>query len=199
MFGEQVSITVPVVVTFVTFACVMMFVLFFLLNRYIFYIFIAIFSYGTCIATAVCLQTALHACMPALSAPVFTVPHPKVTVRCHSLVAGTAAVGLVLVWLLNRHASWAWLPQNLLGMSFMILIMQSISLPNLRVGMVFLVALFCYDIFMVFITPLFMPHGDSVMVRVARGGAAHEVGSLQSLGLLVSSAFAYDHWLCAFN
>lgn len=27
----------------------------------------------------------------------------------------------------------------------------------------------------VFITPLFMPHGDSVMVKVARGGAAKQV------------------------
>lgn len=74
-----------------------------------------------------------------------------------------------------RRASWAFVLQNMLGMCFMAFVLQTITLPSLRVASVFLVALFCYDVFMVFITPLFMPGGDSVMVRVATGGDMHEV------------------------
>lgn len=60
-------------------------------------------------------------------------------------------------------------------MCFIAFLLQTVSLPSGRVASVFLVALFCYDVFMVFITPLFMPHGDSVMVKVATGGDTHEV------------------------
>ena len=63
----------------------------------------------------------------------------------------------------------------MLGMCFMTFVLQIVTLPGLRVASVFLVALFFYDVFMVFITPLFMPRGDSVMVRVATGGDTHEV------------------------
>lgn len=63
----------------------------------------------------------------------------------------------------------------------MTFILQTVTLPSLRVASVFLVALFFYDVFMVFITPLFMPRGDSVMVRVATGGDTHEVRNSRRL------------------
>lgn len=65
--------------------------------------------------------------------------------------------------------------QNALGMCFIAFLLQTVALPSGRVATVFLVTLFCYDVFMVFITPLFMPRGDSVMVRVATGGDMNEV------------------------
>lgn len=63
-------------------------------------------------------------------------------------------------------------------MCFIAFLLQTVALPSGRVATVFLAALFCYDVFMVFITPLFMPRGDSVMVRVATGGDTHEVRPL---------------------
>lgn len=173
--AEHVSITLPVVGVFVAIATVMMFVLFFVLNRYVFYVFLLLFSIGSGSATATCLHAAFGAAFPASSRTAFSLQKPKMKASFRSLIAGALALALVLTWLLQRHAVWAWVPQNMLGIFFMILILQTISLPDLKVATVFLAALFCYDIFMVFLTPLFMPHGDSVMVKVARGGSANEV------------------------
>lgn len=44
-----------------------------------------------------------------------------------------------------------------------------IRLPNMKIGTFLLLALLVYDIFFVFITPLFSARGKSVMVEVATG------------------------------
>jgi signal peptide peptidase-like 2B len=84
-------------------------------------------------------------------------------------------IACMSIELVCRRAAWAWVLQNILGMCFMTFVLQTVTLPSIRVASVFLIALFVYDVFMVFITPLFMPRGDSVMVRVATGGDMHEV------------------------
>jgi Signal peptide peptidase len=132
------------------------------------------FSYGSFVASVVCASAALHASKPQLAAPLISFKRPHFSVTYRDIISSCGSAALVLTWLFNRHAAWAWIPQDMLGICFMLMMMQTIVLPDLRVASVFLAALFCYDIFMVFITPLFMPHGDSVMVRVARGGGAHE-------------------------
>lgn len=65
-------------------------------------------------------------------------------------------------------ASYAWVLQDILGISFCISLIRSIRLPNLKVCTILLVLLLIYDIFFVFITPLFSA-GKSVMVEVATG------------------------------
>ena len=44
-----------------------------------------------------------------------------------------------------------------------------IKLPNLKISAILLISLLVYDIFFVFITPLFSARGKSVMVEVATG------------------------------
>ena len=46
---------------------------------------------------------------------------------------------------------------------------QVLRLPSLKICTCLLSALFFYDIFFVFITPLFMKDGKSVMVEVSFG------------------------------
>ena len=64
--------------------------------------------------------------------------------------------------------SYAWVLQDILGISFCISLIRNIRLPNLKVCTILLVLLLIYDIFFVFITPLFSA-GKSVMVEVATG------------------------------
>ena len=173
--GEQINVTLPVVAAFVLFASAMMFVLFFVLNKWIFYIFLAIFAYGSFTATVVCLRAAMGAAAPRTRKCLLTLPRLNIDVAPRDLVACAAAAALLIAWLADRHAAWAWVPQDALGVFFMVMIAQVITLPDGRVATAFLLALFCYDVFMVFITPLFMPRGDSVMVHVARGGSTNEV------------------------
>lgn len=93
-----------------------------------------------------------------------------------------------------RHASFAWLLQNALGVCFIAFLLQTVALPSGRVASVFLAALFCYDVFMVFITPLFMPRGESVMVRVATGGDTNEVCHIHSAHDCCDMLTSLDAW-----
>ena len=65
--------------------------------------------------------------------------------------------------------SYAWVLQDFLGIAFCISLLKNIRLPNLKVCVILLVLLLIYDIFFVFITPLFSASGKSVMVEVATG------------------------------
>ncbi|KAK2565277.1 Signal peptide peptidase-like 2B, partial [Acropora cervicornis] len=69
-------------------------------------------------------------------------------------------------WGIERNKSYAWVLQDILGISFCISLIKNIRLPNLKVCTILLLLLLIYDIFFVFITPLFSA-GKSVMVEVA--------------------------------
>ena len=70
--------------------------------------------------------------------------------------------------------SYAWVLQDILGIAFCISLIRNIRLPNLKVCTILLVLLLIYDIFFVFITPLFSA-GKSVMVEVATGTSMNHI------------------------
>ena len=72
--------------------------------------------------------------------------------------------------------------QDILGIAFCISLIRNIRLPNLKVCTILLVLLLIYDIFFVFITPLFSA-GKSVMVEVATGTCMNHI-TLYGLCLL---------------
>jgi hypothetical protein len=57
---------------------------------------------------------------------------------------------------------------------FSVNMLKVLRLPSLKICTCLLSALFFYDIFFVFITPLFMKDGKSVMVEVREGGRERE-------------------------
>ena len=75
------------------------------------------------------------------------------------------------IWLdyIFLFSSYAWILQDILGIAFCISLVKAIRLPNLKVCTILLVLLLIYDIFFVFITPLFSASHKSVMVQVATG------------------------------
>jgi hypothetical protein len=82
-----------------------------------------------------------------------------------SFLVSSAAVA---TWLFLRHAPGAWAVQNMLALLVAILSCAQIKLPGMRSAAFLLTALFFYDLFMVFGTPLLV--GESVMVEVATAG-----------------------------
>jgi signal peptide peptidase-like protein 2B len=84
-------------------------------------------------------------------------------------------VGLVLVvtWVLVRNSRGAWLLQDFLGVLLLILLQQSIRLPDIKVSAILLCMAFLYDVFWVFLSGYFF-RGSSVMITVARGGDTGE-------------------------
>ena len=69
---------------------------------------------------------------------------------------------------------WSWILQDILGIMFSINMLKVLRLPSLKICTILLSALFFYDIFFEFITPLFMKDGKSVMVEVATGHSSDE-------------------------
>jgi len=75
---------------------------------------------------------------------------------------------LAVYWFFTRNTSpYAFIFQDIFGMCLCVLFLQVIKLPNLKVATLLLSLAFFYDIFFVFISPLFFH--ESVMVKVASG------------------------------
>lgn len=87
-----------------------------------------------------------------------TYEEPFLDVAICALLSGT----VVSFWLLTSH----WIPLDLLAVALASEAIQTLRLPNLMVACIMLSAFFAYDIFWVFISPLFFA-GQSVMVEVA--------------------------------
>jgi hypothetical protein len=91
------------------------------------------------------------------------------------VAGGLAALALGLLWFLMRRDPWAWLLQDAMAACICVLFVSTIRVSSLRVGALFLGLFFCYDIFMVFISPLIFH--KSVMLEVATAGRSkHTLG-----------------------
>lgn len=78
-----------------------------------------------------------------------------------------ACFGFAIFWMVTRSRSYSWIGQDILGICFMIRVLQMIRLPNIKVATALLCCAFCYDIFWVFISKSIFQ--ESVMVVVASG------------------------------
>lgn len=72
------------------------------------------------------------------------------------------ATGLPIAWFAMRHTSpeTAWILQDLLCITFCVYQLRTLRLPSFKICFMLLSALFIYDIFFVFITPLFTSTGE---------------------------------------
>ncbi|ESO85086.1 hypothetical protein LOTGIDRAFT_131099, partial [Lottia gigantea] len=98
------------------------------------------------------------------------IPGCNGAIEIRSILLYLLCAAISIFWAVQRHESYAWILQNILGTAFCINMLKTIRLPNLKVCTLLLVLLFFYDIFFVFITPLFTKTGKSIMVDVATGG-----------------------------
>ncbi|KAL8153544.1 hypothetical protein V2J09_011304 [Rumex salicifolius] len=84
-----------------------------------------------------------------------------------SFVVFILCVMFAVFWALKRHESYSWIGQDILGICFMITVLQTIRLSSIKVAAALLCSAFVYDIFWTFISPLIF-HA-SVMITVAKG------------------------------
>uniref|UniRef100_A0A8K9XQ38 Signal peptide peptidase-like 2B n=1 Tax=Oncorhynchus mykiss TaxID=8022 RepID=A0A8K9XQ38_ONCMY len=94
--------------------------------------------------------------------------HKRPQVRM--LLLSAFCIGVSVIWGVFRNEDqWAWVLQDALGIAFCLYMLKTIRLPTFKACTMLLVTLFVYDIFFVFITPLFTKSGESIMVEVAAG------------------------------
>ncbi|KAL1007573.1 hypothetical protein UPYG_G00088550 [Umbra pygmaea] len=92
------------------------------------------------------------------------------SVSMRSVLLSAVCVTVSVIWGVYRNEDrWIWILQDLLGMAFCLNFLKTISLSNFKICVILLSLLLLYDVFFVFITPLFMPNGESIMVQVALG------------------------------
>lgn len=84
-----------------------------------------------------------------------------------SLLVRLACIGFAVFWAFTRREDYGWICQDILGIVFMIRVLQIIRLPDIKVATVLLCCAFFYDIFWVFISPQIFK--QSVMIAVAEG------------------------------
>merc|ERR1711871_1464557 len=90
-------------------------------------------------------------------------------VNCLTLIEMPIGVGVVVLWLLARTEGWdcAWFLNDVLAFSICVLMLASIKIPDMKVACALLVAILCYDVFWVYISPFLFK--KNVMVTVASG------------------------------
>mmetsp|Transcript_135520 Transcript_135520/g.433511 ORF Transcript_135520/g.433511 Transcript_135520/m.433511 type:complete len:541 (-) Transcript_135520:113-1735(-) len=88
------------------------------------------------------------------------------------IIAGVPAFILVSCWVILRNTPYGWPFQDIIGAGFLCGMQRTLRLPNIKMATLFLCVMFFFDIFWVFISPLFFH--ESVMVRVATGGGTGE-------------------------
>ncbi|CAN8306497.1 unnamed protein product [Cochlearia groenlandica] len=97
-------------------------------------------------------------------------------------------ITFAVIWGVYRRISFAWIGQDILGISLIITVLQIVRVPNLKVGFVLLSCAFMYDIFWVFVSKWWFH--ESVMIVVARGDKSGEDG----IPMLLKIPRMFDPW-----
>lgn len=87
-----------------------------------------------------------------------------------ALILYCCCFAFTLTWFFNRHSSWGWILQDVIGFFFCIYTICELRMPNFKMLTFLLIGFAIYDLFMVYVTPLLTPSKESVMVYVATGG-----------------------------
>ena len=167
---ENVDVSVIVIIIFFVLVCGFLVLLYYFYD-YLVYVVIALFCLAGAMGLYYCLHPILHRLCPIKARlPQNRIPILKSRPYYIDLALIAVCIGISIFWGVMRHAPYAWIIQDILGYAFCINVMKSVGVPNMKVCTIMLVLLFFYDIFFVFITPLFTKSGDSIMVKVATGG-----------------------------
>ncbi|KAH7421855.1 hypothetical protein KP509_13G078500 [Ceratopteris richardii] len=168
---ESVNISVMAAASFVVFASIFLLLLYFFLSEFTIWILVVIFCLAGIQGLQHCLVAILSRCFKGLGKKVVMVPHLG-DLSIFALTVFPFCLGLAIWWALHRQAFYAWSIEDIFGIAFMITVLQTVQLQEIKVATVLLVCAFFYDIFWVFVSPLIFH--ESVMVVVARGDKSGE-------------------------
>ena len=137
------------------------------------------FCIASTLAMYSCLEPLVMASYSLASLPVLRLPRVNLylcilQLELRQFLLLAASIATSVTWFVFRKTDWSWILQDILGIMFSINMLKVLRLPSLKICTILLSALFFYDIFFVFITPMFMEGGKSVMVEVATGGDSGE-------------------------
>ena len=141
---------------------------------------ITIFCIASTLAMYICLEPLVRASYSLASLPVLRLPRLNVYVcvlqlELRQILLLAASIATSASWFVFRKSDWSWVLLDILGIMLCISTLKVFRLPSLKICTILLIALFFYDIFFVFITPLFMKGGKRLMGGLATGGKSVSV------------------------
>lgn len=77
------------------------------------------------------------------------------SITLNELIILALSIILPFWWFLSRMQTYSWILQDIIGFIVCIMFMQILRIPSFKLGFIIAGFLFFYDIFFVFITPLF--------------------------------------------
>ncbi|XP_075726188.1 signal peptide peptidase-like 2B [Rhipicephalus microplus] len=165
-------------------------VIIYLLIQYLVYVIIGMFVLASSVALIGVLDPLVHR-LPVGTMKIPMIPCFYIQLEVRQVCVIVLSILVSFSFVVVRHHPLSWLMQDALGITFCIYMIRTLRMPNLQIIAILLVLLFFYDIFFVFVTPLFLPKssphnatnsfakssgkGDSIMVEVARGGGTDEL------------------------
>ncbi|CAI5739636.1 unnamed protein product [Peronospora destructor] len=108
---------------------------------------------GAASMTHVVAKPAVKKFIPRLATYKVSLPLVGDNVRLSELLGFVPSCAIAIVWYLHRRTYWAL--QDIMGIFLCFVFLQTMQLPNLKVATVFLTLAFFYDVFFVFLSPLF--------------------------------------------
>ncbi|OIW21426.1 hypothetical protein TanjilG_03460 [Lupinus angustifolius] len=184
-----VEISTASAILFVLFASCFLVMLYELMSYWFVEILVVLFCIGgveglqTClVALLSCFRWSQDAAQTFVKIPFFgAVPYLALAVTPFCIV-------FAVVWAVYRRVSYAWIGQDILGITLIITVLQIVRIPNLKVGTVLLSCAFLYDICWVFVSKWWFH--ESVMIVVARGDKSGEDG----IPMLLKIPRLFDPW-----
>ncbi|XP_056355486.1 signal peptide peptidase-like 2A isoform X3 [Oenanthe melanoleuca] len=162
---ENVTFTPVTVILFVVICCVMLVLLYFF-YKWLVYVIISVF----CLASAMSLYNCLAALIGQIPFGQCRITCSNKTIEVRLIFLALFCIAAAVVWAVFRNEDrWAWILQDILGVSFCLNFIKTLKMPNFKSCVILLGLLLLYDVFFVFITPFITKNGASIMVEVAAG------------------------------
>ncbi|GAA0160885.1 aspartic protease [Lithospermum erythrorhizon] len=187
--GGVVYINTISAILFVVIASCFLIMLYYLMSFWFIEVLVVLFCIGgveglqTClVALLSCFRRFQHAAETYVKIPFLG------AVSYLTLAISPICLAFAVAWAVERRLKYAWIGQDILGISLIITVLQIVRLPNLKVGTVLLSCAFLYDIFWVFVSKWWFK--ESVMIVVARGDKSGEDG----IPMLLKIPRMFDPW-----
>lgn len=164
--NEGLEITEMSAAYFVVFASLVLLVIFFTMQHWVFVVIKFVFCFAAVQGLYALFFAIFVTMFKAMLQDVVDLPFLG-QVHVLSIPSIFCSIATVITWVVNQERSWAWMLQDMMGMSFLVNVLRLVNLPNLKVGALLLVGAMCYDIFWVYIQPHLFGN-ESVMVKVAK-------------------------------
>ncbi|KAM6175043.1 signal peptide peptidase-like 2C [Erethizon dorsatum] len=166
---SPVNFTLAIAGAVVTMSCSIVVLLYFFYDYFV-YVMIGIFGLGA--------STGLYSCLVPLMRHLplqqcqWPLPGHQAYLQLPQLLLAGLCTLVTLLWVTYRNEDhWAWLLQDMLGVAYCLFVLRRVQLPTLKNCTCFLLVLLAFDVFFVFITPLFTKTGESIMLEIASGPA----------------------------